>query len=143
MAETDLIIRAKIEGDNLSKEKLETLKKGLEGLEGGRSKEDFEKIFRHTGNIERQLRELTVGITSGSPFKAVVNFAATFGVIGVAAKAAYDTIAGIANAVTTTMKGLSDLQFEAAGMGIHPAQLQREIEQGRVANIPRETIVSM
>lgn len=138
----DLIIRVKTE-EAASKEQLENFKKAFESISGGQRKDDFEKIQRHTNNIERQLKELTQGITSGDPFRAVVNFAATFGLIGVAAKVAYDSIASVINLATSTSKSLIDLAFEAGRVGVHPAQLQREIEQGRIANITRESMIGI
>jgi hypothetical protein len=142
----DLVIRVKVEEEDSrdQKEKLEQLKKAFEDMGGGsKQKEDFEKIFRHTGNIEKQIKELTEGLASGSPLKAIVNFAATFGSIGLAAKLAYETVAGVFRATTDVAKGLVDLAFQAKRLGIHPAQLEKEIEQGRLAGITREAMVGI
>ena len=138
----ELIIKVEVKGQQDYKEQSEQLKSDFRDMHTT-SEESFGRLFRHTGNIGKQVRQLTEGVTSGDAGKAIGNFASTFGRAGL-------TIGGIIGTVTAAMgvasakaQSLIDLDAQAKRAGIHPAQLMKDIETAALSGLSRERMVEM
>jgi hypothetical protein len=138
----ELRISVKVADD--SSKKLDEIKRAYEqGFGGAANVENLGRLFRHVGNIDRQIKELTEGIARGTPFTALTNFVATFGLVGAAIKVAYDVAKTTFDTVNKQAGSIVDLAFAARQANVHPAQLQREIEQARGAGIGRERMMDI
>ena len=139
----ELVVKVEVKGQQDYKELSQQLKNDFRDIRTV-SEESFGRLFRHTGNIGRQIRSLTEGVTTGDAGKAIGNFATTFGRAG-------GTVGGIVAAITAAMniassraKSLVDLDAHAKRAGIHPAQLMKDIETAQLSGvISRERMIEM
>jgi len=137
----ELVVKVEVKGQQDYKELSQQFKSDFRDMRTT-SEESFGRLFRHTGNIGRQIRSLTEGVTSGDAGKAIGNFAMTFGRAGMGVGSIVAVITAAMNVASSKAQSLIDLDAQAKRAGIHPAQLMEDIKTA-LPYISRERMVEM
>ena len=138
----ELVINVSVKEDREAKERSDQLKSDFRDIRTN-SEESFGRLFRHTGNIGRQIQQFTQGVTTGDAGKAVSNFASTFGKVGLTIGGIVGTITAAMSLATAKAHSLIDLDAQAKRAGLHPAQLQADIKTAALSGVSRERMVEM
>ena len=139
----ELVIRVTTDVNAKTKEQVEQTKQAFRFMGGAENQGHFEKIFKHTGNLERQIKSLAESIGRGAPIQGMTNFISNFGragaVIGGISVAAGLVINHINKVANKTM----DLARAARRAMVHPAQLQEMREVAERGGVSAESMDSM
>jgi hypothetical protein len=137
----ELKIVVKVPDEQETKKALASIKDGFSNLVSGEHAEGIRALGRQIGDIERVIKALTASAESGDAFKAIGSITQIFGktgAIGLGITAIAELVNATVQLANSQARGLAALADQARRIGIHPAQLQAEVEQVRKAQISEE-----
>ena len=141
MAETEMRVKVTVAGDPAKN--LEAIKVGFRNTFTQEQADNMRVMGRHFLNMERELKELFTSVSRGDAYRSVAATVAIFTGGALAVKAAIDMVRGSVNLITSQAKAVLDIADQARRIGIHPAQLQAEINVGLRSRISREATMQI
>jgi hypothetical protein len=132
----ELKVTIKAPDSEETKKAIEATKSGFREIAAGPHAEGMKAVGRSVSELEGSIKTLIASVGSGDAFKAISMLGSTFGkagTVGIAVAGVAELINATVQFATNQARSMATLADQARRVGIHPAQLLKEIEQARLA----------